>query len=537
MSIAEEIDIDLDSLADESFDVETSIDIANENLKEFEIKFEEDVWNMAHHYLDHNQSINFNEFKRVIEPFGINSNELTNVIKCWVAHLLQSYTAWTVASYYHYLIIGLEKNKFFDESYLDSFSEYMLRESKYNDKTKRQILLSLLNFIDFYEELNVEGTYIKQLTDIKNKLNYKSGIRELPSSVDILKFSRVVDDYFENQNWEDADYIRYAPIYLWWRLTNIIPTRSIEFCLIKRNAVYPQNNQFYIKLTRKKQKKAKSRRNVQLINDFLIPEDLYDFIMKYIYYTEPFGESETLISYLASAKSNAIPRQINTKKMHLGNFQSLLNSFYQEVVHKDYGIKVEQALKPNDTRHLAFLNLLMQGIHPVEIARLGGHTTVRAQYHYFQHEEYWVDSEVEKLMSQFQFTNETKENSLNTFNDISINDKFRMLFKPSYSEKKLRIGYCTDELQRCYTDSCIKCKHWRIDEQELNEKRKLIQEELQKQRKKIDDLYAFFRNLHQQLMQNKQDLHPKINNDYLETLTKIKDEVHRLAQIKHNIRR
>ncbi len=37
--------------------------------------------------------------------------------------------------------------------------------------------------------------------------------------------------------------------------------------------------------------------------------------------------------------------------------------------------KVEQEyqLRPNDSRHIAFISLMMQGYSPIEIARLGGH--------------------------------------------------------------------------------------------------------------------------------------------------------------------
>ncbi|BCD15390.1 hypothetical protein [Bacillus cereus] len=79
----------------------------------------------------------------------------------------------------------------------------------------------------------------------------------------------------------------------------------------------------------------------------------------------------------------------------------MIEIFYR-AIERVYDFKVEQEyqLRPNDTRHLAFMSLMMQGYSPVEIARLGGHKTIQTQVHYSSHKEYWVDSEVFKLMKK-----------------------------------------------------------------------------------------------------------------------------------------
>ncbi|BCC00639.1 hypothetical protein BCJMU51_2846 [Bacillus cereus] len=79
----------------------------------------------------------------------------------------------------------------------------------------------------------------------------------------------------------------------------------------------------------------------------------------------------------------------------------MIEIFYR-AIERVYDFKVEQEyqLRPNDTRHLAFMSLMMQGYSPVEIARLGGHKTIQTQLHYSSHKEYWVDSEVFKLMKK-----------------------------------------------------------------------------------------------------------------------------------------
>src|SRR5699024_12777022 len=82
---------------------------------------------------------------------------------------------------------------------------------------------------------------------------------------------------------------------------------------------------------------------------------------------------------------------------------------------------VNRKIRPNDTRHFAFLNLMTQGYHPVEIARLGGHNSLNSQYHYHQHVEYWVASEVMELMLNFKL----KENINYNTNDLSSDKEFK----------------------------------------------------------------------------------------------------------------
>ncbi|MGM2835832.1 site-specific integrase, partial [Bacillus cereus group sp. Bce025] len=79
--------------------------------------------------------------------------------------------------------------------------------------------------------------------------------------------------------------------------------------------------------------------------------------------------------------------------------ETLIPRFYR-TIEQVYDFKVEQEyhLRPNDTRHIAFMSLMMQGYSPVEDARLEGHKTIQPQLHHSNHKEYWVDCDVFKLM-------------------------------------------------------------------------------------------------------------------------------------------
>ncbi len=117
---------------------------------------------------------------------------------------------------------------------------------------------------------------------------------------------------------------------------------------------------------------------------------MYELIHDYIQITEGFGKTKTLVSYpsiVFAAKKLKLPgreKKLYNEIFNAGALLTLLERFYEDVVFKKYKLSVERKINLNDTRHITFTSLLLQGISPIEIARLGGHTTLKAQYHYQQ---------------------------------------------------------------------------------------------------------------------------------------------------------
>ena len=81
------------------------------------------------------------------------------------------------------------------------------------------------------------------------------------------------------------------------------------------------------------------------------------------------------------------------------NMNNLLKSFYTHIIENLYGCYVnnEDKLTLGDTRHLAFCSLYLQGMSPVEIAMLGGHTTLEMQDSYTNHVTYYIDDEIFRI--------------------------------------------------------------------------------------------------------------------------------------------
>lgn len=524
--------IDLDELAEEKFNLEESVIKANalltiirEEDPIFNGEFEDDIWYFENHLFKTKVIFNFTEMKNTHRFKNYWDSASVILIKCWVVELLGSYYPTGVNRNLTVLLKAIEQTEFFNPNKANSFVESLrnyspavqkcLEEKDKEDKTREELLYELkkersglqpvieminviLNFLTFSEIESFE-VYHKPLMTIRKGIPYEVFARQLPSGKDVLKLDYCINQYFKF-GIRNPSKLLFAPILLWWKITNIIPMRISEFCLIERTCITERNGSYYIALPRKKQ--PASKRKVQVIDTLEITKDIFELIKEYIEHTNQYGESETLVSYRAIlALTERKPKTIPSGKTNYFvryNFRNLLRRFYREVVYGEFGKTVIREVKPNDTRHFAFCSLLMQGISPIEIARLGGHSTIEAQYHYSNHTEYFIDVEVKKLIDGFVRQNGELRGAFEgheiTFEDIEQNS-FR--FPSNNTRLPMEVGYCTDELQRCESEECMLCMHWWIHPIELVDSKSIIEEKITKGKQKIIELGNFLKNINE----------------------------------------
>lgn len=459
-SPVKEIELDIDVFSDEAFDIKKSIIEAKEIIKRLEEEnrwvrgeFEEDKWEV--NTLLYNERSNYYDFS-LFDSFQFNHklpSDFKEIVKCWFINIIDNKkTAKWIFSMFKKVF---EVTKGFQTTEIKTLADYIeYGETSYN--YRRENLIALCNFFD-YADLEIAEDYLPTLVELKGKMSrQQSNIRKLPSSQYVLSFSYYLENHFETlmksfidkENF-NKELLMVYPILIWWRLTTIIPMRGTEFSLIERDCLIidkeKNKEKYYIQLPRTKQ----SSRRVQIMDKILIDEEMYQLIKRYIDLTNQYGKTETLISYrsIMSVKdSNRGYLQKNISQFNRANLEKMIFRFYR-TIEQVYGFKVEEEnqLRPNDTRHIAFMSLMMQGYSPVEIARLGGHQTVQTQLHYSDHKEYWVDCEVFKLMKK------VKNTSLSTEQVGIIPDEVKMkAYEVSGTYKqKMKIGFCKDEEQKC----------------------------------------------------------------------------------------
>ncbi|MDA1777167.1 integrase [Bacillus cereus group sp. BY9-3LC] len=530
--------IEIAELSDEAFELEYSIELAIENLKSMEINrlsevdFHKNLWKLYDEEKDIIFYFRFNRLEEELQGKQLNQLEtLTLVMKCWVASLLVQYHFKTVQTSFRYVLDELITTECFRLRLLEDFIEKIMLKG---DRTKSSIASALLNFFNYYDNFEGAKEYLNFLSTIPSS---KPKTRTIPTVKDCLKFAWVLNDFYTQSNNTDWKYTYFYPVRIWWHLTTVIPIRIGEFLLLRRDCVDNEGNRYYLYLSRIKNKKSRAKKTE--VERIEISCKLYNMVKEYIELTEEYGYSKTLLSYRAY-KGISLANKLNSSKIKRNPnvltrwiFHTILNDFYDDVIATSpYNFTVrsvgedseqeirqsrnnsivfdfERRLRPNDTRHIAFLSLMIQGFHPVEIARLGGHDTVYGQRHYQQHEFFLTDSGISKLIKMFSFTGQFLKghnSNVTPSNNISnIGKMFRekFIFSPAKTSKnewdKLEIGNCTAIIKDCQTQ-CFRCGYWRIEYDEFIEKRETIEQWMLESREEALALYKTVFNLHLKLV-------------------------------------
>lgn len=529
--ITEALMNEIEDANDFLFDIETSINEAKIILKEemslssFSLcHFEDDEWHLENLLYSKRYKIDFKPIREISRFNKELPDYFVDIVKCWTTSLIERYVVDTIVSMVkHGLIVFLNISKGLsacnEEEFSESFGELSVN-------TKRIICSASLNFFDYIQDPNYDD-YITLLYELRKTYKVEENARLLPPTKDILVFSNIVKDFFSKKMTEQ-EYLKWFPVWLWWNLTTLIPLRPSEFCLIERNCLLEGNRAFYIKLPRKKQRKVGGK-YIQILDKVYIPEQLFQKIQEYIQRTDKFGETDTLISYrsipeirykeLVNTK-HTFKKRLNPRKFTLPIFENIIGRFYEFVIFDKYGVslfdpdnptdsksslQISQKVRPGDTRHIAFINMKRQGYHPLEIARIGGHTLIYSQEHYFNHIQSFVDLEVLEMITNINldsYANKMKQSEINHTIGTSFIQKY--LLRPTESETKIKLsdGYCTDPTQSCKVEDCWECDSWRICHEEFMEKKHSLEVKIRNSKSYLDDVISNLKNLYQGIYSN-----------------------------------
>jgi hypothetical protein len=498
---------ELTEFNDYQYDYLESVQEAKRILEDSKITTENTVfegsrWFLEDYVTDNNVCINFEKLN--VSMTNIKFLNMS-VIKCWVASLINSFSTRTVKTYYSGLISFFDLT---DNLRKLNINEVLFTFEKYSIYTRLYICNSISNLIDYSNE--IFGDKSKEVFSLIKGLSktfvLQTGVRKLPKTKDILIFNNIFEDYF-SKKLNEEEYYKWMPVYFWWKLTTIIPMRPTEFAKLERNCIRKEQSSYYLRINRIKANQNMD--NQRYLSDIIIPKEIFIDMKNYINRVKKFGDSDTFISFPSIINIfNLDKKSIKRSKFTNLKFRRILNEFYNEIVFGQYNVgyknssdrvlSIEKLLLAGDTRHLAFINLKRQGYHPVEIARIGGHNSLRSQEHYFSHLNNLVDLEILSLMSNY-----NTELSVSTL-DPSFVDKY--IIKPNYGNHKLELedGYCTDPEMNCRVEDCWECEHWRISADEFLTKKHLLDEKIANKRNELDEvldsmgiLYAsIYNNLH-----------------------------------------
>lgn len=349
----------------------------------------------------------------------------------------------------------------------DNVKDYQMIISTWNENKKREAI-SIREFLEFSNLDNADIYY----DVVKNIKKAENSYRELPDFQGVLIFDYIVNDYWEKIK-DSKDRYRLFPVVLWWKLTTAIPTRPIEFFNLKRDCIYEKDGKYFFKIERLKTELGKRLAVSDIVTDFEINAELYFLIREYVDYCNGIDDCIYLIS---PPTCDAIYRKtvLNTRqKFTVEKMNKYYHAFQREVVEGQYHYKVVRSRQTKDrelpyiyygdTRHLAIMNMMLQGINPIYIAQIAGHHTLNAQVGYYSHLETFTTAK-SYVLSQFM-----KGNSLlqRPFHDVNTGERIiekELLGADYYALPKVAKGQgrCSSKNipYECNHKSCLFCRYF-----------------------------------------------------------------------------
>ncbi len=360
----------------------------------------------------------------------------------------------------------------------DNVKDYQMIISTWNENKKREAI-SVKEFLQF-SNLDHTGLYYDIVKNIKKAEN---NYRKLPDFQGVLIFDYIVNDYWEMVK-DSKDRYRLFPVILWWKLTTVIPTRPVEFFNLKRDCIYEKDGKYYFKIERMKTELSRKLIVSDIVTDFEINAELYFLIRDYVDYCNGIDDCIYLIS---PPTCDVIFRNLvlNTRQKFTNEkMNKYYHIFQKEIVEGKYHYKVVRSRETKegqlpyiyygDTRHLAIMNMMLQGINPIYIAQLAGHHTLNAQVGYYSHLETFTTAK-SYILGQFMKGNDLLKRPPR---DANMGEKIiekELMGATYYNLPKVAKGQgrCSSKNipYECNHKSCLFCKYFfpeNVSEEQIN---------------------------------------------------------------------
>ncbi|MDN4871799.1 integrase [Bacillus cereus] len=408
--------------------------------KQAKAKFQEDIWFLK----DRFANITFN-FK-----LNLKEQHKFNVpLKCYVLQKKEGgINTTSIQTSLNYIKESIELTQGFSNNF-DGLEEYIASQGY---RKRQKLSIAVIEFLKFF---SVESS--EEIVDICSEYTYSERtVRSLPKFYDILVFDEILRLFFSSCSFEEK--LKYYPLLLWWNITKVIPLRPIEFYNLSNNCNFKKSDgSYWITLPRRKQQPSNNE-EIEVTDTIQINKEMYCLISKYKEDTFDFSGNEYLLSFnlYKNFFDNGLPSAL--KFIDRSKFNRILTSFYKNIIEKQYNISDLEQIKPGDTRHLAFCNMMLQGFNMLSIARIGGHKTLRQQLHYHAHLDHLAESAVHILAKKHK-NRSIRSSALSLNRDVELRSKIynKTDFKKIY---EVEFGYCTDEPSQCKVGDCRYCEFY-----------------------------------------------------------------------------
>ena len=213
----------------------------------------------------------------------------------------------------------------------------------------------------------------------------KKAPRQLSDFRSYLLFDKELREFWSNATEEEK--ATYFPVYLWWKLTAVLPLRPTEFLLTPADCVMRKNGKDILTVRRSRMKKKGRHRVTYTIAEdyeeclYEIPADLADTIREYQGHFPTDGTIKVPTLFPPGPYGCS-------GHMTYAQMNRLLKNFIMKELHSNVEIHL------GDTRHLAMINLMLSGGSPTICKALADHEDINISANYYSNLSRIIESTV-----------------------------------------------------------------------------------------------------------------------------------------------
>lgn len=339
-------------------------------------------------------TIDDNAFKTFGARLNISVNEFKRYLKIYIVN---NFGVLALVSLQH-IILAIKRTTYVsDTNFVSELSQV--------DAIWMEHIVDFFSVLPSDEREQSLDEFLIQCEDAVDKSCFSgSGAqRSLATFESYFRFHDILKKYWAEAK-DENEKLFFFPVWLWWNITGVIPTRPHEFVLTPRKCLETVDDKSFLIMRKNKVKGSKKAKGYRLKEDFQtvkyqIPTALANEIKWYIDRTESCMDTEISTLLVTETHYHKWERckPYNSRYFTYTNLRTCLRYFYKQIIQDRYGYNVLmdqnqpvlagakdiEYIRLGDTRHIALINLIAEGASPVAAMVLAGHDNPEMSAHYY----------------------------------------------------------------------------------------------------------------------------------------------------------
>lgn len=454
-------------------------------------EYHDDVWNLT----DQKRKYYFNfgyrkeEFRAVVKKHNIPYEKVVDHIKAFMIQLVGIRSLANLRLLLSALIDELIRSEY-------GFSDIKKIDIKNASIALYASVVRLLPGVSDAYVKNVLLQYSAYVASSKKMITKKQTTMADFQSYFIL--DHILKKEWTDMSQEDKNF--YFPLYLYWRITTVIPLRVTEFCLLPYNCISTGSDNIpYLTVRRTRLKGYGDKIHTYLINDdyetnvFPITTELFDLIDQYRMLSHTFKRKYDLLFSVEFCQTYCKFKKFQeSERIFLdSHLNYILQMFYEHVMPENGYTVIEHAemnrrffqqnnwelqrhetmrFQLKETRHLAMINLIVRGCNPLLIKDYAGHADSDISENYYGNTVQMI-----KCATKYYYDLAKNRKNIVPVDDFSEHP-LSMLIDRSQPHVEVDNGRCysevfmNDDIKDCLAagGKCVNCRYFVNDNRYSN---------------------------------------------------------------------